>query len=362
MWLRDISITNFRKFSEFRTELSESVNIILGPNASGKTTLIEAIQYFSTFSPIKPFDMDKDLIKFGESFSIIKSHVIDDKGYENELVVSLQLDQVIKKKVKLNQENSSFQKISSLLKTVTFLVEDFYIVIGSPSYRRKILDNLVISIYPEMLGTKIQYKKLVKQKNQLIKKIIDSKSTEDIDLIKAYNAKISELAYKIFQKRVEATKFISQFLKERLGNVSVKYKTNIYDALKDNYHSVESIRNLLDSNIEKELKLGKSLYGIHLDDMVIISDEFKNEARLFLSQGQIRIISILVKLGIASFIEGKTGKKCILLIDDILGELDEANKKSILKELLSTGNQTVFAFFSDDYLKLFESNYKVIKI
>lgn len=354
MKIRELYLRNFRLFDSFSSEFKDK-NIIIGPNGSGKTTIIEAINYASVFSPLRTYEIDKDLVKLGENnFNIFVRFEEDSHNLHTVFVGYEMIDDKGKKKIKFDDKTTNIVSASGKLKVVPFLIEDYELVVGSPSWRRKMIDNFLITTNESYYHNLINYHKFLKQKNASIKLI--RKIQEDIrsnqndlinqtkELIKTYNNNISKFAIEITKHRYEMYKHISERINSYITiNVEVKYKSHAIDIIKNSEDPVSDFAEFLNSQIDREIAYEKSIIGPHLDDFVVIIRD--KSAKAFLSQGQIRMISIFFKLLSAEYIFEKTNVKPVVLMDDVLGELDDENRRKVLEKVFSLPYQVVLSFF-----------------
>ncbi|MCX8029768.1 MAG: DNA replication and repair protein RecF [Brevinematales bacterium] len=367
MRVKELYLKNFRIFKEIRLSFSDKT-ILLGPNASGKTTIIEAINYCSTFSPLRSYETDRNMVRVGESnFNILLS--LEENLVEKTIFVGYEIrDGEPLKKIKINDKNSSVINASGILKSIPFLIEDYELVIGSPSYRRRYVDSVLISISPSYYHHLINYHKILKQKNLVLKKLKEmegdinySKLLEQtVELVKTYNKILSKHLIEITKCRYEFCSYIDSNLSKKFDfDLKVKYKSSLLNSDNILFSTEESVIDLMNREINKEILYGKSLIGPHLDDFIFVTGG--QIAKGFLSQGQIRTLSILFKLICADYVRVKSNVMPVLLIDDIFGELDEINKNKVLEKILYPGYQIIMAKFEVHQRDIFK-DFDIIEI
>lgn len=352
----ELALRNFRLFESL--ELNFDVkNIVSGPNGSGKTTIIEAINYSSTFSPLRSYETDRELIKAGQNTFNITTKFIDDNGSINTIFVGYRFDGTkYAKKIKVNDKSSNIINASGRLKVVTLLVEDYEIVVGSPSWRRKVINNALINTDQSYYHYLINYHKILKQKNTILKTIKEKHKNEgssftdassldkSIELLRTYNQSLSEFVVHITKYRYDMYNFLRDKLKGNIPiSIDLKYKSNFVEIVKNSQNPEAEVLDLLNREIQREIVYGKSIVGPHLDDFIVLSNQ--KPARILLSQGQIRLVSILFKIFIAEYIKSKTNTNPILLIDDVFGELDSNNRSKVFKIISELPYQVILSFF-----------------
>ncbi|MGC8964475.1 MAG: DNA replication/repair protein RecF [Brevinematia bacterium] len=371
MEVKSISLVNFRLFDNISFDF-EDKNVILGKNGSGKTSVIEAINYCSTFSPLRTYETDMDLVKVGKSYFNISLDFDDVNGLKNNIFVGYEITGgKAKKKVKFNGKTISPSSVFGKLKVIPFLIEDFELVVGSPLWRRKVVNEFLILVDSSYYHNLINYHKIIKQKNasiRMIKEIEEQKpaNMKDLilqikELIMTYNANISKFAFEVTKYRANLFKYIRETMLSELDlNLDIRYKSSMYEIMKTSEDPITDFTNLLNKEIDKEILYGKSIIGPHLDDFIITSEGGKL-AKSFLSQGQIRLVSIMFKLSMANYLYKETKVLPVLLIDDVLGELDEGNKIKIFDRVFSKPYQIVLSFYEiPDYIN--KSDFNIIEL
>lgn len=371
MRVEKVNLVNFRLFDNVSFDFGVK-NVILGRNGSGKTSVIEAINYCSSFSPLRTYETDKDLIKIGQNYFNISLDFRDEDGIRNNIFVGYEfIGDKGKKRIKFNGKNTTPSGAFGKLKVIPFLIEDFELVMGSPLWRRKVVNEFLISTNLSYYHNLINYQKILKQKNasiKMIKQIEEQKPSNANDLIaqikeliKTYNTNISKFAFEITKHRLKLFKYLKETMLSELDlKLDIRYKSTIYEIMKTSEDPTKDFTDLLNREMDKEILYGKSMIGPHLDDFIIISEGSKL-AKSFLSQGQIRLVSIMFKLSMANYIYQETQVLPVLLIDDVFGELDEKNKNKILDSIFSKSYQIILSFYSiPDYIN--KSEFHIIEL
>ncbi|MFN4245679.1 MAG: AAA family ATPase, partial [Brevinematia bacterium] len=270
MKINEIYLKNFRIFDEINVSFKDR-NVIIGPNGSGKTTLIEALNYVSVLSPLRTYETDKDLVKVGENYFNILAKFEHDDGVKSTIFVGYEIkDSSTHKKIKLDDKKVNVIDVSGRLKVVPFLIEDYEVVIGAPSWRRKIIDNFLIISNPSYHHNLLNYYKILKQKNMVLKSIdtsdkgINDKSEldEKKELVKVYNTDIAKFAIQITKERYEFFNYILEYMNLHSPiKVDLKYKSQVKIFLEKHQDPVSYYIEFINSEIEKEIAYGKSMIG-----------------------------------------------------------------------------------------------------
>lgn len=324
MKINDLYLYNFRNYSNEFLEFSDGVNFIYGANGQGKTNIIEAFYYFCTGRSFKNVK-DKEVIKFGEDFAKIKIN------FESE--ISKKSAEIILKDEKIiNLNGVNIKKLSELvgfLKAVLFTPDCLNLIKGGPSERRHFLDVFISSLYPVYFKLLLNYYKVLKQKNTLLKSF-----NADKNLIFVWNEKLAEFAHLIFKYRFFMIDKLSPFLEEFQNEISKereKIKIVYNPSVKEYYDDKQKILDIINEHTKKEIELGFCLIGPHRDDFSLFING--KDLKHYGSQGQIRCSILSLKLAECEVIKEICGEYPVLLFDDITSEIDSARKSFIFEKI-----------------------------
>ncbi len=355
MYISSLFLENYRNYELLEIDFSKELNIIIGNNAEGKTNLVESI-YLMGFGKSFRTSNDKDLIKLSKSFFHISGKIIKD---QNESEIDIKFNNK-KKIIQINEV--PLIKLSELIgffNVVVFSPEDLYLIKGSPSHRRKYLDKSISQIYPNYYKLLIEYNKILKQRNILLKQ-------KNRELLFIFNQQLADVGTKIIKYRTEYIKELKEVSKKIHFNLSegenlkIEYlSNNLNKDFKDDefYDKIyNGIIKDLEKKIELDMKRGTTSVGPHRDDISIKINE--KEAKIFGSQGQIRTISLTLKLSEIEMIKKLTKEQPILILDDVMSELDHKRQNKLIDSI--KGIQTFITTTSDDFINT--NDYKKIYI
>lgn len=329
MQIHTLKLTNFRNYAEEEISFSPGTNVIYGNNAQGKTNLLEAICLFS-YGRSRRARSDGELIRFGSDFFRLGLTFSD---ASREYSAFMQQAANGKKSIKIN--NVPLRRLSQLLSylnVVMFSPSDLDIVRGSPSVRRRFLDEAISQMYPKYMSKLSDYHKALEQKNKLLKQLRARGARRD-DMLTIWNEQLSESGTEIYIKRKEfiektdihAAKVQSEISKE---NLKTDYTPNIncgiMEGTEERSETERIVKNVLFQRLEeaqtREIENGSSVFGVQRDDFMIKIGG--KDARLYASQGQQRTAVLSLKLAQTEFIKEECGEYPVLLLDDIMSELD----------------------------------------
>ncbi len=356
MYIKNLTVDKFRNYDHENIELCRATNVFYGNNAQGKTNLLEAVYLFSHGRSHRA-RFDSELVKFGESIATLNLNFAD-TGREYNAVMRFSKDG--KKQIKVN--NVPIKKLSMLmsyLNVVMFSPEDLEMVKGSPSVRRRFIDEAVSQLYPNYLSNLINYHKSLAQKNSLLKNLRVSQVSNDA-MLSVWNEQLAEFGAVVYRYRMDFIEKLNQLanpIHKDIANENFKIQYQPGIKLIDS-DLQKGFYNTLEQNQKREIELGASQVGIQRDDFKIFIDE--NEAKVFGSQGQQRTCVLTLKMAETEYIKSVRCEYPILLLDDIMSELD-INRRRYLweritdKQVLLTCTDTDIINNSDN-ISLFHIN------
>ncbi len=335
MEIKKLQLKNFRNYLSEDIFFSKNVSIIYGENAQGKTNIIEALYLLSTGKSFRTNNTN-ELIRHGESFFSICLE-LEENNYPQ--TIEIRYEKGNGKKLFINEiKKDRMSDILGVAPSVLFSPESLTCIKGSPGERRKLIDIVLCQISKKYLHNLQNYNKIVKNKNMLLKQIQANKQHKhQLDVWTESQAKTGSVIIelrKLFIDSIEKRiKRLMLGISDGKENVDIRYKS-FYEDGKDIY---QYLLNTMIENTEKEIEYGISLYGPHRDEMEISLNN-KN-SRLYCSQGQQRSLALALNIAIMEEIEQNTGRKPVLLLDDVMSELDE-NRRNFLYEIIEK-TQTV---------------------
>ena len=342
-----IRLQNFRLFKDRQFEFNEQVNIIVGPNACGKTSLIEGILVNLTGSSYRV--KDPMLVKENESWfrlDIETDRNIRVLKYENNLKT-------------FDIDENKYKRLPSSMKDPVVLFEPniLNMLTSSPDGRRSYLDNLLKQIDIHYAKDISQYNRVLLQRNRLLKDL----GPNDYEQIFPWNIRLVQLAEKITKRRVAIVQEINPLLNSNYKKISnsnmdvlIVYSSNIN---LDNY-SNNLLKNLEDK-FQLELSMGFTSSGPHRDDFGLLFND--KPAISVASRGELRSAMLSLKVVEVILLEKYLNLRPILLLDDVFSELDE-NRRHSLTYLVKEYQSFITTTDADIAAKEFKGHCKVIKL
>lgn len=347
MKIDNLSLMNFRNYETLNISFGD-LNIIYGLNGSGKTNIIEAIY---TLALTKSFRInnDKVMIKKGKIKAKIKGNVLKN-GDENTFGVEISNDGKV---VTINDERQDrVSDYVSRINVILFNPSDTRLIDEAPSERRKMLNIEISQIYKEYLVILTNYQRILKQRNFYLRGMYVNGSYTNtyLDILTKKLIEYGSIICKYREKFVDnINKYIASNYEKIFGSGTLKIR---YVSTFKNKSEDDLIKRYKD-NYQKELSVGKTLEGIHHDDIVFVLDN--NNLKEWGSEGQRKNAIISFKLAEISVINEIKGYYPILILDDLFSELD----KEKVTNLLGMLDRNVQTFMTTTDLKNISK--KVIK-
>ncbi|MCI8342630.1 MAG: DNA replication/repair protein RecF [Firmicutes bacterium] len=324
MRITGMSISSFRNIKYAQLKFSNGINIFVGENAQGKTNVLESVYVCATGRSHRT-RLDSQLVNFDAREAHIKLFS-ENEGRLNRIDVHIKKDE--KRGIKGVAINGvPVHKSGELFGTlfvVIFSPEDLQLIKNSPSERRRFVDMELCqlkNVYYYNLG---QYYKVLKQRNNLLKKIQKNSSLRDTIFV--WDEQLCLYGKYVIKSRDEFIKRVS-FLANKIHKSITGGKEELEICYKPNV-SYDDIEIKTKQNIDKDILFGSTSSGPHKDDMSFVVNE--NDVKIFGSQGQQRTAALSAKLAEIEIIKEETGHDPVLLLDDVLSELDEKRQNFLL--------------------------------
>ncbi|MDI1256365.1 MAG: DNA replication/repair protein RecF [Flavobacterium sp.] len=323
MYLKKISLFNYKNFSEINFDFDSKINCFVGKNGIGKTNVLDAIYHLSYgksyFNPLAVQN-----IRHNEEFFVIDGEFEKDERTE-QIVCSLKKGQ---KKI-LKRNGKPYEKFSDHVGFIPLVIispADRDLIVEGSETRRKFIDSVISQSDSAYLQQLIQYQKVLSQRNALLK-YFALNHVYETETLSIYNGQLNALAAEIFEKRKQ---FLEAFIP--IFNQHHKAITGSKETVQLVYEShlhEKPLLTLLEENISKDRALHYTSVGIHRDDLAFEIDHYS--IKKFGSQGQQKSFLIALKLAQFEFIKKHSGQKPILLFDDIFDKLDESRVGKIIE-------------------------------
>ena len=337
MWLKRISILNYKNLEQAELSFSRKMNCIIGKNGMGKTNLLDAVYYLS-FCKSATNPIDSQNIRHDQDFFVIQGFYETDTQEPEEVYCGLKRKQ--KKQFKRNKKE--YTRLSDHIGFIPLVLvspADSLLIAGGSEERRRFMDVVISQFDREYLEALIRYNKALMQRNTSAGTVVYQKRKAFIDEF-----------IPVFQSYYA---YISQDREE----VSLAYES----------HAAQGdLLQLIQESRQRDRIMGYSLKGVHKDDLVMQLGEFpiKREG----SQGQNKTYLIALKLAQFEFLK-RTGSQTtpLVLLDDIFDKLDASRVEQIVKLVAGDNFGQIFITDTnrdhlDKILKKIDGDYKLFEV
>lgn len=364
MAILKIHLSNFRNFKEKVFNFSDKTTVIIGPNASGKTNIIEALFLLSTGKSFRA-RVEEEMINYEAEIARVRGAVVEISGGTrtgNNLETVLtrgeiklgefpkKVEKVARKRLLLNGVGKRLIDFAGTFRAVLFGPWDMDLVTGSPSVRRKFLDTVLSQVDREYRRAILSYEKGLRQRNKLLLDIRDKGLSRSLLLF--WDKLLIKNGTYISNKREEFMDF-----------------ANSMDGLNNQIFRLEYDRSAisegrLEQYAKEEVAAATTLVGPHRDDFIFniqnprLKKQKERELARYASRGEQRMGVLWLKIAELAFIENVTGQKPTLLLDDIFSELDHEHRKIVFEA--TKRRQTIITTVDSHYIEPLEELKKII--
>jgi len=341
MKIKRIVLNNFRNYQLSAYDFDEKTTLLYGPNAIGKTSIIEAIHLISTGESFRSSKID-EMVSFESELSRVSCKLVEldsEQDDENlEVLLNRGIVQGRKTQKRLYTLNGAKKRKKDFIGkffSVVFRPEDMRLIEGSKTRRRKFMDEALITLDWQYARSLKMYEEALVKRNKLlwqIKEKLVPKTT-----LNYWNMTVLKHGEYLQKKRQE---FLDYFQNVEFPlSFRVEYMPSIISLERQGEYEF------------KEIASGRSLIGPHKDDFLVYLDENDQDKNLhdlatYGSRGQQRMGVLWLKICQLNYIEKQSEQKALLLLDDILSELDEGMIERVLS--LLHGRQSIITSADND--------------
>lgn len=325
MRINQLSLKDFRSYSNLELSFKPGTTTFIGNNGSGKTNIAEAIIYLSFLNSHR-VSQNKPLIRLGADKAVIRAEI---ERKERKLQVDLEINSLKANRVKLNQNLLRSQReVLGVCQSVYFSPEDLDLVRGDPATRRDFLDRLLITRAPRLAGVISDYERVVKQRNALLK------TRASQSALIPWSEQLIKLGSIITTERIILCDLLKPLTAENYANLNeirpfmITYKSSTHDLTSVLEQNQEILSTHLQEIQYQEVERGVTLIGPHRDDLHLQLGDFP--AKGYASHGESWSVAISLRLGSFNLLQND-GLDPILILDDIFSELDTFRRTQLIK-------------------------------
>lgn len=335
MIIKRITLSQIRNLSPVDIELSDGINIFYGPNASGKTSFLEAVHLLFVGKSFRSHRIEH-IIQHQKSDLTLNARVTG-KNDSFDHTLGMQRSKRAMR-IRYDRENlSTLSQLASLQPIILIRPESLDLLTGGPSLRRRFIDWLMFHVEHSYHSIWSNYQRVLKQRNVLLK------SKSDYSQLHVWDEQLYQLGNQLHQLRLPILDKVESFLSESIssyldGVFSLTYKHGWEGELKE----------ALSLTQERDMRYGFTHRGPHRADLNFTIDGY--DASPHLSRGQTKLLSCLVELSQFEILRGLVNKTSLLLVDDLGAELDAFNRDQIFRKITDLKTQTLITTADLDLL------------
>jgi DNA replication and repair protein RecF len=313
--LAHLRLRNFRNYARLDADFGPGFHVLVGDNAQGKTNVLEAVYLLATLRSFRGVG-GAQMVRHGEKGYFVGAQVVASATHEIKIYWS-----PTERQLSLNgQPVRKLTEYLGTLRAVVFCTEDLQLIKGTSRMRRRFLDLLLSQTHPAYLPMLQRYAQALRSRNALLKP-----SLTDDAALESFTRELVQVGNQIVQLRKEILPKISPLARlayRRISNDAEELRLEYQPSIKQDF-TVE-----LAQSRARERSFRSTLVGPHRDEVQLLLND--KSAAKYASEGQKRSIAIALKMAQAEYLAGLHGTPPILLIDDVMGELDQKRRAGLL--------------------------------
>jgi len=318
-----LRLAEFRNYESLDFEPQSGLNVLAGPNAQGKSNLLEALAMLATGKSFRAH-RDAELIRNGGERAQISGEAEIAAGSIDLRCTITKTPAGTRKSFDVNGGSVGFARFLGRTRVVTFVPADLQLVSGGPTLRRAFLNGALAQLSPTYYRDLALYTKITQQKSALLRGAI----APDRELLLAYNEELIRPATALINARRSFIDDVATATAEIYGRwEGTRERLGVTYAANPDGDVGEALANAVDN----ELRRRTTLVGPHRDDLRLLVDGVPLAA--FGSQGQQRTAVLALKVAEYDVMRTRSGEAPILLLDDVLSELDAERARGFLGAL-----------------------------
>lgn len=332
MRLTSLTLEHFRSYERAELALGDAdVQFFVGENGTGKTNLLESISVLAFSKSFLPVE-EEHLRTWGAEFYRVRGAAISDAKEVKTLEVVSQAEPRRQKACFRNDVRVPIAELVGQLPVVIFLPQDLTLFTGPPADRRRFLDQILCQVSPEYFVAVVEYQKVLRQRNALLKRIASGVALRaEMD---PWDERLASRAAAITLLRLELIETFGMALREEIEVLGEEWREVKIDYQRSGTARTEAalkteIQGQLRSGLDRDVFQQSTGTGPHRDDWQMTVDGHPLPS--FASRGQQRIAVLALLFLEASYLELRKGERPLILLDDIFSELDERHRTRVIE-------------------------------
>lgn len=375
MYVRELSVTDFRSWPQADLHLTPGVTVLVGANGQGKTNLVEAVAYLATLSSHR-VSSDAPLVRRGAEVAVVRATAVNEG---RELTVQVEIQPGKANRARVNRSPVPRpREILGIVRTVVFAPEDLALVRGDPGERRGFLDDLLVARAPRWAGVRSEYDKVLRQRSALLKSARSARGAREAGTLEVWDAHLARAGASLVAARILLTRALAPHVTAAYADVApesvpvgARYRSKVeaVDALAgpeaaagsgpgagtddvtggaDHAALAGQVEQELLAEIgrrrDQEIDRGVCLVGPHRDDLELTLGD--GPAKGYASHGESWALALALRLGGFELLRSE-GSEPVLILDDVFAELD-ARRRDALARTAARAEQVIVTAAVDD--------------
>ena len=338
MGFRSVGFQHFRNLKDGEVPLEAPEVFLVGENGQGKTNFLESI-YLLCFGASFRTPVDARLIRHGQDQATVRGRFGSEEGPERE--VAVQLERLGQKQIRA--DGKAVQDRAQLIENIPCILfshQDLETITGAPEMRRRFFNQVQSLFDPLFISLLRSYRRALRARNLFLRE-------GNRALVSAGSQSLIELGLRIQERRTAIVEEFNHTLSPLFQRVSgleeevrIRYRPSWGEGA-----SAEKVMEQLEGQLEQDLALAATTSGPHRDRFLLLQGQ--REFTHLASTGQVRLGSLLLRVAQARFYLAKTGRRPVLLLDDVLLELDAGRRARFLAEIPAY-EQVFFTFLPEE--------------
>jgi len=363
MFLKHLSLTNFRNFTRLDVDIPRRVVVLVGDNAQGKTSLLEAIYFLAAFTSFQTH-ADRQIVNFFEAKKneltvtrLVAEYQRSKSRHRLEARLILEPmgvlnSQRLRKEILLDGVKKPVNEVIGHFNAVIFLPQMSQIIEGAPEDRRRYLNLALAQSTPAYARLLSEYNQALTQRNALLK-LLGERSGNN-DQLEVWDEALTRLGAQIILWRIEAIQQIESLasrvhheltrgseilrlsyepafdpLPKPNGQLGLKMETVVDRSRLELNEIRDGFRARLRELRAEEISRGMTTIGPHRDELRFLANDI--DLGNYGSRGQVRTTLLALKLAEVNWMKDRTGEWPVILLDEVMAELDLQRRADLLK-------------------------------